>query len=129
MMDIAITTPALLFPAITILFLAYSNRFLTIASRIREKHDVFSKTQSPIAQKQILSFRKRIRLILAMELLAVLGIIHCTVAMGFVFFSMQYLGNIAFALSIIFIIFSLIASIGELLLSTKALNIEIEDME
>jgi dipeptide/tripeptide permease len=64
-----------------------------------------------------------------MELLAVLGIIHCTVAMGFVFFSMQYQGNIAFALSIIFIILSLIASIGELLLSTKALNIEIEDME
>jgi hypothetical protein len=129
MMDISITTPALLFPAITILFLAYSNRFLTIASRIREKHDVFSKTKSPIAQKQIVSFRKRIRLILAMELLAILGIIHCTVAMGFVFFSMQYQGNIAFALSIIFIILSLIASIGELLLSTKALNIEIEDME
>ena len=129
MMDISITTPALLFPAITILFLAYSNRFLTIASRIREKQDVFSKTQSPVAQKQIVSFRKRIRLILAMELFAVLGIIHCTVAMGFVFFAMQYQGNIAFALSIVFIVFSLIASIGELLLSTKALNIEIADME
>ncbi|MEY2666867.1 MAG: hypothetical protein RLZZ384_1038 [Pseudomonadota bacterium] len=129
MMDISITTPALLFPAITILFLAYSNRFLTIATRIREKHDVFSKTKSPIAQKQIESFRTRIRLILAMELFAVLGIIHCTVAMGFVFFEMQHQGNIAFALSIVFIIFSLIASIGELLLSTKALNIEIEDME
>lgn len=129
MMDISITTPALLFPAITILFLAYSNRFLTIASRIREKHDVFSKTQSPIAQKQIVIFRQRIRLILTMELFAVLGIIHCTVAMGFIFCAMQWQGNIAFALSIVFIVVSLIASIGELLLSTKALNIEIEDMK
>lgn len=128
MMDIAITTPALLFPAITILFLAYSNRFLTIATRIREKHEVFNKTHSPVAEKQIISFRRRIRFIVAMELFAVLGIISCTVAMGLIFFNLQSEGNFIFAVSIGFIILSLLASICELLLSTKALNIELEDM-
>ena len=128
MMDIAITTPALLFPAITILFLAYSNRFLTIATRIREKHIDFNKTHSPIAQKQIASFRRRLQFIVAMELFAVLGIISCTVAMGFIFFNLQQAGNLAFAISIVFITLSLLASIIELLLSTKALNIELEDM-
>ncbi|MEI6746619.1 MAG: DUF2721 domain-containing protein [Methylococcaceae bacterium] len=128
MIDIAITTPALLFPAITILFLAYSNRFLTIATRIREKHADFNKTHSPIAQKQIASFRRRLRFIVAMELFAVSGIISCTVAMGFIFFNLQ-LGNFAFCISIVFITLSLFASIIELLLSTKALNIELEDME
>lgn len=128
MMDIAITTPALLFPAITILFLAYSNRFLTIATRIREKHADFNKTHSPVAQKQIASFRRRLQFIVVMQLFAVLGIISCTVAMGFIFFNSQQWGNCAFGTSIVFITLSLLASIIELLLSTKALNIELEDM-
>ncbi len=89
MMDIAITTPALLFPAITILFLAYSNRFLTIATRIREKHADFNKTKNPVDRKQIISFRQRIRYIVAMELFAVFGIISCTVAIGFIFLGLH----------------------------------------
>lgn len=129
MMDIAINTPALLFPAITILFLAYSNRFLTIATRIREKHADFNKTHSPVAAKQIMSFRLRLRYIVAMEMFAVLGIISCTIAMGFIFYGLQNYGNIAFAISMLFIVLSLLASIIELFFSMKALNIELEDME
>ncbi len=129
MMDIAITTPALLFPAITILFLAYSNRFLTIATRIREKHVDFNKTKNPVDRKQIISFRQRIRYIVAMELFAVFGIISCTVAIGFIFLGLQWQDNIAFAASILFIALSLLASIIELIFSTCALSIELEDME
>ncbi len=128
-MDITITTPALLFPAISVLFLAYSNRFLAIANRIREQHNLFNKTQSPVAKKQIDSLRLRIRFIIAMQLLAVIGIICCIVAMGLIFYGLQYYGNLMFGLSMAFIVFSLLASISELLLSTKALNIELEDME
>jgi hypothetical protein len=128
-MDITITTPALLFPAISVLFLAYSNRFLAIANRIREQHNLFNKTQSPIAKKQIDSLRHRIHLIVAMQLLAVIGIICCILAMGLIFYGRQYYGNITFGFSMAFIVLSLLASVSELLLSTKALNIELEDME
>ncbi|MDO9423741.1 MAG: DUF2721 domain-containing protein [Methylobacter sp.] len=128
-MDITITTPALLFPAISVLFLAYSNRFLAIANRIREQHNLFNKTQSPIAKKQIDSLRLRIRFIVAMQLLAVIGIICCIVAMGLIFYGRQYYGNLTFGFGMVFIVLSLLASISELLLSTKALNIELEDME
>ncbi len=128
-MDIAITTPALLFPAISVLFLAYSNRFMAIANRIREQHILFNKTQSPVAKKQIDSLRQRIRFIVAMQLLAVIGIICCTLAMGLIFYGLQSYGNLAFGFSMVFIVFSLLASISELLISTKALNIELEDME
>ena len=128
-MNITITTPALLFPAISALFLAYANRFLAIASRIREQHNLFNKTQSPVAKKQIESLRKRIRFIIAMQLLAVIGIISCIIAMGLIFFGLQTYGNIMFGLSMVFIILSLLASVSELLISTKALNIELEDME
>ncbi len=129
MMDIAVTTPALLFPAITILFLAYSNRFLTIATRIREKHADFNKTHSPIAEKQIVSFRRRLQYIVAMEMFAVLGIISCIISTGFIFYGFQYYGNVSFAISMLFIVLSLFASIIELFFSTRALNIELEDME
>jgi len=128
-MDIAITTPALLFPAISVLFLAYSNRFLAIASRIREQHNLFNKTQSPIAKKQIDSLRHRIRFIVAMQLFAVVGIICCILAMGLIFYGLQHHGNLTFGFSMTFIVLSLLASVSELLLSTKALNIELEDME
>jgi len=128
-MDIAITTPALLFPAISVLFLAYSNRFLAIASRIREQHNLLTKTQSLAAKKQIHSLRLRIRFIVAMQVLAVIGIICCIVAMGLIFFGRQYYGNITFGFSMAFIVLSLLASVSELLLSTRALNIELQDME
>lgn len=128
-MDITITTPALLFPAISVLFLAYSNRFLAIASRIREQHNLFNKTQSPVAKKQIDSLRLRIHFIVAMQVLGVVGIICCTLAMGLIFYGLQYYGNMTFGFSMVFIVLSLLASISELLLSTKALNIELEDME
>ncbi|MGJ0491681.1 DUF2721 domain-containing protein [Methylobacter sp.] len=128
-MNITITTPALLFPAISVLFLAYTNRFLAIASRIREQHNLFNKTQSPVAKKQIESLRQRIRFIIAMQLLAIIGIIGCILAMGLIFYGLQSYGNIVFGISMVFIVLSLLASISELLISTKALNIELEDME
>ncbi|MBF6648788.1 MULTISPECIES: DUF2721 domain-containing protein [unclassified Methylobacter] len=128
-MDITITTPALLFPAISVLFLAYTNRFLAIASRIREQHNLFNKTQSPVAKKQIESLRLRIRFIIAMQLLAVIGIIGCILAMALIFYGLQNYGSLAFGISMVFIVLSLLASVSELLISTKALNIELEDME
>jgi len=128
-MSISITTPALLFPAISVLFLAYANRFLAIANRIREQHNLFNKTKSPINKKQIESLRQRIRFIIAMQLLAVTGIIGCIITMGLIFFGLQEYGTVAFGISMLFIILSLLTSIGELLISTKALNIELEDME
>lgn len=128
-MDITITTPALLFPAISVLFLAYTNRFLAIASRIREQHNLFNKTQSPVAKKQIESLRLRIRFIIAMQLLAVIGIIGCILSMALIFYGLQNYGSLTFGVSMVFIVLSLLASVSELLISTKALNIELEDME
>lgn len=123
-----ITTPALLFPAISVLFLAYANRFLAIAKRIRDLHDRFNKTRSPITQKQIESLKKHIRLIIIMQLLAVMGIICCVFAIGFIFFGFSFSASIAFCISMFFIVLSLLTSMRELLMSTKALNLELEEI-
>ena len=124
-----ITTPALLFPAISVLFLAYANRFLAIASRIRELHRQYNKTQSPFTKKQIGHLRKRINLIIAMQLFAVTGIITCILTMGLIFYGLIHYSNIVFAVSMGLIVLSLLTSMWELLISTKALNIELESME
>ncbi len=128
-MEINIATPALLFPAISVLFLAYTNRFLAVANRIRHLHDIFNKTKNPVTRRQIENLRTRIHLIITMQLFAVLGIISCITSMGLIFFSMNPLGNITFGCSIVLIILSLLTSMTELMISTRALNIELQDME
>lgn len=128
-MEIDITTPALLFPAISVLFLAYANRFLAVANRIRDLHDRFNKTKNPVTRKQIENLRKRIHLIIAMQVFAVSGIICCIISMGLIFFGKSPLGNICFGISMGLIILSLLTSMTELMISTRALNIELQDME
>jgi len=127
-MDISITTPALLFPAISVLFLAYANRFLAIANRIRELHDRFKKSKSPLTKKQIGSLKCRIQLIITMQILAVAGIISCIMTMAFIYAGMQSVANIIFIVAMVLIVLSLLTSITELWISTKALNFELEDM-
>lgn len=42
-MEISLTTPALLFPAISLLLLAYTNRFLTLAGLIRNLYKLYKE--------------------------------------------------------------------------------------
>lgn len=128
-MGITITTPALLFPAISVLFLAYANRYLAIAKRIRELHSLFTKTHSHVAKKQVESLRLRIRLIILMQLLAVTGIVCSVMTMGLIFYGLQAMAKYAFLVSMVLIVLSLLVSMWELLISTRALNIELENME
>ncbi len=128
-MEVTITTPALLFPAISVLFLAYANRYLAISKRTRELHSVYNKTQNFFAKKQVESLRKRIRLIITMQLFAVMGIICCVLTMGLVFFGLQLMATYTFLVGMLLIVLSLLISMWELLISTQALNIELQDIE
>lgn len=128
-MDITITTPALLFPAISVLFLAYANRYLAITNRTRELHGLYKRTQSHFAKKQVESLRKRIRLIIFMQLLAVMGIICCVLTMGLVFLDIQLMATYSFITGMALIVLSLLVSMWELLISTQALNIELQTIE
>jgi len=128
-MDITITTPALLFPAISVLFLAYANRYLAIVKRTRELHSLYNKTQSYFLKKQVDSLRRRIKLIIAMQLFSVMGIISCVLTMGLVFIEQQQYATYAFGAGMLLIVLSLLVSMWELLISTHALNIELQNIE
>lgn len=47
-MDITFNTPALLFPAISLVMLAYTNRFLALATLVRALHAEYIKSESKI---------------------------------------------------------------------------------
>lgn len=129
-MELSITTPALLFPAISLLMLAYTNRFLALASLIRHLHDKYKKEpdQKHIVQ-QIRNLRTRIRLIRSMQSLGVLSFIFCVICMYCIFMNWTGASYIIFAISIGAFMASLIFSLLEISLSTRALEVELKDME
>lgn len=129
-MELSITTPALLFPAISLLMLAYTNRFLALANLIRNLHDKYKKDpdQKHIIQ-QIRNLRTRIRLIRSMQALGVISFLFCVVCMYCIFRNWSNASYIIFAISIAAFMVSLVLSLFEISLSTKALELELSDLE
>jgi hypothetical protein len=128
-MEITLTTPALLFPAISLLFLSYTNRFLAIATLIRNLHSKYKTDQSQELTKQIKNLKLRVTLIRNMQVLGVLSLLLCVVCMFLLFEGFIIAGQWVFAISLILLICSLTLSTIEIMISTKALNIQLGDME
>lgn len=130
MEEISINTPALLFPAITLLLLAYTNRFLAIANRIRSLHEDYHKNElKHITIRQIKSLRARINLIRYMQGLGAISFFCCVLCMYFIYRHWMEIANITFASSMITLLASLVLSIIEIQQSTKALEYELSDIE
>lgn len=129
-MQLEISTPALLFPAITLLLLAYTNRFLALATLIRNLHAKFRSDESqPILVDQIKNLRIRLNMVRRMQAFGVLSFL-LTVACMFALFQERFeFANYLFGGSLLALITSLIFSLIEIQMSTKALNLELSDME
>jgi Protein of unknown function (DUF2721) len=129
-MEISINTPALLFPAISLLMLAYTNRFLALASLIRNLHSKYKDhTDKEGVLQQIKNLRLRLRLIRQMQLFGVLSLFLCVLSMFFVYEQLTIWANFVFASSLIAMMISLFLSLSEIQISTKALEIELSDMD
>jgi hypothetical protein len=129
-MEITFTTPALLFPAISLLLLAYTNRFLALANLVRKLHDEYKRNeQSKIIIWQIHSLRRRIRLVRYMQSLGVFSFLCCVVTMYTIYMNWNVAVKYEFAISLLSLLASLIISLAEILQSTKALELELSDIE
>ena len=128
-MEINLTTPALLFPAISLLLLAYTNRFLTIATLIRSLHGQFKEKPDDRIWGQIKNLRLRVKLIRNMKVLGVLSLLLCVVCMFVIFAGNVKLAEYIFGVSLILLIVSLAVSAWEIQISIKALNIQLSDIE
>lgn len=128
-MEISLATPALLFPAISLLLLAYTNRFLAIATLIRQLHKNYIDDRASVIEGQLKNLRKRLYLIRLMQLLGVLSLFLCVLAMFFLYIEFTLLGESVFGVSLVFLLLSLFISLREIHQSTRALDLELSDME
>lgn len=128
-MEIDVTTPALLFPAISLLLLAYTNRFLTLANLIRELHARYKKEKDELIPGQISNLRYRVNLIRDMQGFGVLSLLMCVVCMFALFAGWELAGRYIFGVSLILMIVSLGLSLREIQVSVGALNLRLHDLE
>jgi len=128
-MEINLTTPALLFPTISLLMLAYTNRFLTIATIIRNLHDRYREDQNENLLGQIANLRYRTYLIRNMQIFGVLSLLACVVSMFALFAGWVTAGQWSFAIALILMIVSMLISLRELTISVGALDLLLSELE
>ena len=129
-MSLDITTPALLFPAITLLLLAYTNRFLAIATLVRNLRRQQTNDRHPtIIIGQIKNLRRRLNMIRYMQAFGILSFFLVVLCMFLLFGKLPEVAGYMFALSLIALLISLGISLVETHISTRALNLELSDME
>lgn len=127
--NLDLTTPALLFPAISLLLLAYTNRFLALATLIRKLHEEYKVDQKALIWSQIRNLRLRVNLIRAMQALGVSSLLLCVLTMFLLFTNNHIAGVYVFGISLLLLILSLGISVLEIQLSIKALNIQLSELE
>lgn len=127
--NLDLTTPALLFPAISLLLLAYTNRFLALASLIRKLYDDYKKDPKAILWGQIKNLRLRVILVRNMQAMGVMSLLLCVVTMFLLFTGQHMAGIYVFAVSLILLIASLTLSVIEIQLSIRALDIQLGELE
>lgn len=128
-MELTFTTPALLFPAISLLLLAYTNRFLTLANLIRELHRSYKSNPEDIILSQISNLRYRIILIRNMQAAGIAGFFLCVLCMFVLFTGQMLIGKIIFAASLVLLMVSLALSLREIQVSVDALAYRLSDIE
>ena len=127
--ELPLSTPSLLFPAISLLMLAYTNRFLGLAAVVRGLHANWQTTQEPLLLAQIRSLRQRIQIIKHMQTMGVLSLMLCVASMTMLFFGQQTGGQIMFGMSLLLMLVSQALSLVEIQKSGTALDLQLQDVK
>ncbi|WP_210487009.1 DUF2721 domain-containing protein [Rufibacter aurantiacus] len=128
-MEITLTTPALLFPALSLLLLAFTNRFLSLASLIRNLKSIYKASHNHLVYGQIQNLRVRLILIRNMQAFGIASMFSCVLCMFMIYASWQTAGTIIFGVSLILLMVSMALSLWEIQISVKALELELSDLE
>jgi hypothetical protein len=128
-MELSLTTPALLFPAISLLLLAYTNRFLALAVLMRELHNRYRTQPDPTIKAQLVNLRYRIVIIRNMQICGVGSFFLCVLCMFVLFAGQITLGQWVFGASLVLLLISLALSLREIQVSIDALNLQFKDLD
>ncbi|MRI01010.1 DUF2721 domain-containing protein [Kriegella sp. EG-1] len=128
-MELTLSIPALLFPAISLTMLAYNARYLAIAALIRQLHQKYQETESESAVLQVKKLNRRLTIIKNMQASAIASFLLAVITMALIYFQYANLANLVFGVSLLTLMISLVLSLIEVQMSTKALAIQLKDIE
>ncbi|MFS4417963.1 DUF2721 domain-containing protein [Maribacter sp. 2307ULW6-5] len=128
-MELTLSIPALLFPAISLTMLAYNARYLAIAALIRQLYEKYRESSSQPLERQIFQLRRRLIIIKNMQASAILSFLLSAITMFLIYVEVGFWANVVFGGSLLFLMLSLLLSLREVQLSTKALEIQLANME
>ncbi|ARN79060.1 hypothetical protein BST97_14275 [Nonlabens spongiae] len=129
MKELTLTTPTLLFSAISLIMLAYTNRFLAYASVIRNLHGRYKENHDPTLLRQIQNLRSRLDLTRYMQIFGISSLLLCVLTMFLIYIEQQEASIYIFGIALLLLIISLALLIKEIQISTKALGYHISDIE
>lgn len=127
--DITISTPALLFSTVSLLYIGYTNRFMSIANLVRSLKDKFLETHDESLLRQISNLRRRIVLIRNMQLQGISALFCSVLSIISIYFKHQHTGEFFFGAGLLLLCLSMISAVREVLISVDALNIELSQIE
>ncbi|WP_299097017.1 DUF2721 domain-containing protein [uncultured Winogradskyella sp.] len=129
MQELTLTTPALLFSAISLIMLAYTNRFLAYAAIIRNLSDKYIERKEAALIRQINNLKLRLNLTRWMQILGISSLLLCVLTMFLIYIDLHNAAVWVFGLALLLLILSLAFLIREIQISTLALEHHLSDME
>ncbi|MEJ6674059.1 MAG: DUF2721 domain-containing protein [Polaribacter sp.] len=129
MEQLTLTTPALLFSAISLIMLAYTNRFLAYAAVIRNLHDKYLEKKQTSLLRQIKNLKLRLNLTRWMQIFGISSLLFCVLTMFLIYVGQQMIAVYTFGFALILLIISLALLIKEIQISAQALQYHIADIE
>lgn len=129
MNQLTLTTPALLFSAISLIMLAYTNRFLAYASVVRNLKEKFLQQKDEALLLQINNLRKRLSLTRSMQIFGISSLLLCVLTMFLVYINQHDIAVWIFGVALLLLILSLGFLIREIQISVDALNHHLTDIE
>ncbi|MFC2109881.1 DUF2721 domain-containing protein [Bacteroidota bacterium] len=129
MKELTLTTPALLFSAISLIMLAYTNRFLAYATVVRSLHDKYLQNKDSVLIKQIKNIKQRLYLTRSMQVFGISSLLLCVVTMFLIYIELNTLATWTFGVALLLLIISLSLLIIEIQISVKALEHHISAIE
>ncbi len=128
-MEITLTTPAILFSTVSLLYVAYTTRFVAISNLIRILKTRFEDEHEEAVLLQISNLRTRVLLIRNMQLSGIIALIVSAISMVFIYLGNQNIGFICFGISLLFLIYSMLLAAREIWISVESLNIELNSIQ
>ena len=129
MEELTLITPTFLFSAISLIFLAYTNRFLAYKSLVRNLKEKYLADKSNVTKAQIENLKKRLNLTRLMQMFGVASLLLCVITMLLIYIGSQTVAAIIFGIALLFLIISLALSVWEINITSKSIKIHLSDME